>query len=136
MKHLFKNSLSIYEYFVDYLLRKYLRKTTEVFDCGCGNGDHTSIAKRYSNKVTGGDFVNFLNPKYDIEFRKISEGYYGNKNEFDVVISFDVIEHVKDPHLYLKMLADIVKSGGVIIIGTPNRLRLSNKIIELVNFRK
>lgn len=131
MCSLFKNSLSVYEYFVDQLLKKYIKKNFKVFDCGCGNGDHSSIAKKYANKVIGGDFVNFLNTGHGIEFRQISENYYGNENEFDAVISFDVIEHVKDPRLYLKMLANIVKSQGVIIIGTPNRFRLSNKIIEL-----
>jgi O-antigen/teichoic acid export membrane protein/SAM-dependent methyltransferase len=39
---------------------------------------------------------------------------------FDAVVSTDVIEHVKNPLLFLQLLAGVVKPEGVVIIGTGN----------------
>ena len=39
---------------------------------------------------------------------------------FDAVVLFDVIEHVRDPETDLKHLCRVVKSGGLIIISTPD----------------
>ena len=107
-------------------------KGYKVFDCGCGDGFHTSVIKKYSNNVIGGDFINRTKKEYAINFRKISINKYGKESEFDAVTSFDVIEHVADDVGYLKELIKITKPGGTIIIGTPNRNRLSNKIISLI----
>ncbi len=41
---------------------------------------------------------------------------------FDIVISFQVIEHVADYQSYLHTQARLLKSGGVLLITCPNRL--------------
>jgi len=41
-------------------------------------------------------------------------------NSFDAVISFQVIEHVKDDTLFLKEIYRVLKPGGMAIITTPN----------------
>jgi SAM-dependent methyltransferase len=41
---------------------------------------------------------------------------------FDIVISFQVIEHVTDYQGYLHTQARLLKSGGVLLIACPNRL--------------
>lgn len=108
------------------------KKNSKVFDCGCGDGLHTSVIKKYSDNVIGGDFTNRTKKEYAINFRKIAVNKYGKESEFDAVTSFDVIEHVADDVGYLRELIKITKPGGVIIIGTPNRNRLSNKIISIM----
>ena len=42
-------------------------------------------------------------------------------NTFDSVVSFQVIEHIKDDHLFLKEINRVLKPGGVALISTPNR---------------
>ena len=39
---------------------------------------------------------------------------------FDVVVSFEVLEHLKDPHLYLSEIKRVTKKGGVILMSLPN----------------
>ncbi len=124
--------MDLYGNYVDQLCRKYVRKNDRVFDCGCGGGSHTEIICRYSGDVIGGDFDNRLEKKYSINFRKIGINSYGQENEFNVVTAFDVIEHVEDDQSFLVELIRLTKAGGVIIIGTPNRNRLSNKIISIL----
>jgi len=42
---------------------------------------------------------------------------------FDVVVSFQVIEHLEDPTAYLKAIAYMTRPGGVALISTPNLLQ-------------
>jgi 2-polyprenyl-3-methyl-5-hydroxy-6-metoxy-1,4-benzoquinol methylase len=41
-------------------------------------------------------------------------------NSFDVVISFQVIEHIKDDFNYLKEIHRVLRPGGKALITTPN----------------
>lgn len=119
--------MSIYSQAVDKIAKKYLKKRKDkVFDCGCGNGFHTFILKKYSDCVVGGDFENRTNRKYGINFRKIKPYEYGQNNEFDIITSFDVIEHVLDDKAFLNELVRVTKENGLIILGTPGRNRLGN----------
>ena len=40
---------------------------------------------------------------------------------FDLVVSFQVIEHLEDPHEYLTALSRLLGDGGVALVTTPNR---------------
>ena len=40
---------------------------------------------------------------------------------FDYVVSFQVIEHIKDDHSFLKEISRVLKPGGFALISTPNR---------------
>jgi ubiquinone/menaquinone biosynthesis C-methylase UbiE len=42
-------------------------------------------------------------------------------NTFDCVVSFQVIEHIKDDHSFLKEINRVLKPGGFALISTPNR---------------
>lgn len=42
-------------------------------------------------------------------------------NSFDVVISFQVIEHIRNDGLFLKEIHRVLKTGGLALITTPNR---------------
>lgn len=120
--------MTIYAESVEKIAKKYLKRGLKVFDCGCGNGFHSMILKKYAGDVIAGDLENRTRPEYPLNFRKISANSYGIENEFDAVFSFDVIEHVEDDFKFIKELARITKPGGRIIIGTPNKRRLSSII--------
>jgi SAM-dependent methyltransferase len=122
---------SLYGTYVHQLSRLFVKKEDKVFDCGCGDGSKTNILMNYSDKVIGGDIDKRVDVGYGVDFRKIDCKKYGQENEFDVVFSFDVIEHIHEDLEFLQELVRITKSGGTIIVGTPNRYRLSNKIIIL-----
>lgn len=42
-------------------------------------------------------------------------------NSFDSLVSFQVIEHIQDDHLFIKEIHRVLKPGGIALITTPNR---------------
>lgn len=42
-------------------------------------------------------------------------------NAYDFVVSFQVIEHIKDDHLFLKEIHRVLRPGGTALLTTPNR---------------
>jgi 2-polyprenyl-3-methyl-5-hydroxy-6-metoxy-1,4-benzoquinol methylase len=42
-------------------------------------------------------------------------------NTFDVVITFQVIEHIEDDSLFLKEIHRVLKPGGIALVTTPNQ---------------
>ena len=92
--------------------------------CGEGRGVHLLQDKVASfagiDKIT--EVVEHLSAKYpDAEFRQANIPPLDFADEqFDSVISFQVIEHIKNDREYLKEIARVLKPGGTALITTPN----------------
>ena len=98
----------------------------KVLDVACGIGYGSEILRASgATKVIG----------VDIEVAAISNG---NENQalftnadacklpfadrsFDVIVSFETIEHVKEPEALLREFTRVLKRGGVCICSSPNR---------------
>ena len=48
---------------------------------------------------------------------------------YDAVTMFDVIEHIKNPHTFLKIIRKKLKKNGVLTVTTPNVKGISSRII-------
>ncbi len=109
-------------------------KNAKILDIGCGDGEYTSLFCKNGNEVIGLDLKNYVKPEYKkFEFVKGNAKDLPFPNEsFDLVISFDVIEHVEDDEAFLAEAYRVVKKRGRILLETPNRERLSHKLIKLV----
>ena len=64
----------------------------------------------------------------NIRNQNIYEFFRQNKLKFDVIFMFDVIEHLDDPDLVLKLCANNLSSKGRLIISTMNMDSLFAKI--------
>lgn len=101
-----------------------------ILDIACGTGFGSHYLTTLGHKVVGADIseiaIKECSQKYkaiNLEYKVMDGTSIPNENEyFDVVISFETIEHTKD---FVKMLNEfkrVVKRNGLIIISTPNFL--------------
>ncbi|MEO8130693.1 MAG: class I SAM-dependent methyltransferase [Bryobacteraceae bacterium] len=92
------------------LQRQGVKLTHRILDYGCGAG-------LFVNFLRGHGFRDVFG--YDAF---VSEYLANAEREapYDAVVSYDVIEHDDDTRKFMRSLADLVKPGGVLVIGTPN----------------
>ncbi len=133
---------------VEYLKRqtaalyiKRLRKALPQKDClrlleiGCGLGNLLLEAKAQGFDVTGieyaQNFVESANRKLGEE--RVFSGQIHDFNfcdrKFDAIVASDVIEHVRDPKLFVEHVVSWLKPGGVFYCTTPSLGSWSAKLM-------
>lgn len=116
------------EHQVDAVKRHGEIKGKKVLDIGCGGGLFLSKMKDAGAEVLGIELSDtrayYAKTKHDFEVvkRTIEDEYWkASHGTFDVVTLWDVIEHVNFPLATLKSAAEMLKSGGMLLIDTPCR---------------
>lgn len=103
---------------------KYVKNKT-VFDFGCGGGYGSEYLSRFTNKkVIGFDKDKQtirIAKKYFNENKNLNFCFKIPKEKFDVIVSFQVIEHIKDRTIYYENLKKLLKPNGYILFSTPNK---------------
>jgi SAM-dependent methyltransferase len=108
-----------------YLSLQYVKG--DVLEVGCGEGRGVALLLPKVTSFTGidkiGELVAALQSKFpSASFRQMVIPPFGNlpDNHFDTVVSFQVIEHIKDDLHYLKEIHRVLKPGGYALLTTPN----------------
>ncbi|PCI27949.1 MAG: hypothetical protein COB67_07390 [SAR324 cluster bacterium] len=103
--------------------KKYIKNTDCVLEVGSGKG---AFAKHLSTKdYVGLDFSENAKKMAAengviIENEMIQDYAQKHKEQFDIVISFQVLEHVSDPESFLNAKVEALKVGGKLIIAVPS----------------
>ena len=92
-----------------------------LLDIGAGTGDFLAVAKQNGWKITG------IEPNQKAKNIAINKGisYVENselleKESFDTITMWHVLEHVPDLELQIKELKRLLKPNGTILIAVPN----------------
>jgi hypothetical protein len=100
-----------------------------VLDAGCGEGYGTALLAEVAAEVVGVDRAEATtvaarrHARPNLAFREIDLAALDALGaRFDLVVSFQVIEHLPDPTGFLAALARRTAAGGTIVVTTPNRL--------------
>lgn len=93
-----------------FLKRLGLKKSDRILDYGCGTGLFVEFLKEQGYGYVDG--YDAYVPAYANE-EVLAETY-------DVLVSYDVIEHVDDPRAMMRTVVSLVKQGGLVALGTPN----------------
>lgn len=96
-----------------------------MIDIGCAMGFFVDEASKRGWQVEGLDISQFATEYVTKNFGHKSHN--GSLLEvdlptgaYDLVTMWDVIEHVPDPQAYLKRVAELLKTGGVVELATPD----------------
>lgn len=125
----FYNSLQKFEwYYLDdkyeyQIAGSYILKKNKVLEVGCGKG---AFAKQIETKDYLG--LDLSKAAKDIAFKNgitihnesIVEHSVKYPETYDVVVSFQVLEHVPDPYVFLSSCIKTLKKNGLMIVAVPN----------------
>lgn len=120
--------LQRYHFFAD----QYKGKSVLDMACGTGYGSDIILAHGATNVVgvdVADEAISFARSHYKdprLQFRQSDFRAVENKDtRFDLVISFETIEHVDNPSEFIKVVSNVLKPGGKAIISTPNKKKYS-----------
>ena len=119
---------------------KFIRKFVKnkfVIEIGCGNGAGSMLMNDLYSTYLGLDVDeeaidyatrNFYQTGHR-EFQLISS-FERERVHADVVVCFEVLEHVYEPQEFLDFIFKIVREDGLVILSTPNGLLSHGKLTE------
>ena len=111
-------------------------KGLRVLDVACGEGYGTALLARHAAHVTGVDLspeaVAHARGAYaalaNAEFIAASCAQMPLPDAvFDVVVSFETLEHIPMQREFMGEIARVLKPGGVLVMSCPNKLEYSDK---------
>jgi 2-polyprenyl-3-methyl-5-hydroxy-6-metoxy-1,4-benzoquinol methylase len=100
------------------------RKTNKIIDVGCGAGYFLEEAKKRGWEVYGTEYSEkavevCLNKGINIKKGKLDDKLFEGM-EFDIVTSFEVIEHINNPNEEVAFFNKLLRKGGLFYCTTPN----------------
>ena len=126
------------QYIIDQIWPKKINKL-KILDLGCGGGLVCEPLAKLGANVTGVDFVkqNIEAAKFHAMKNKLKINYIHKdvndiklKSSYDVIIAYEVLEHLKDWPDLIKKIKTLLKANGKLIISTINR-NFFSKIIAI-----
>jgi SAM-dependent methyltransferase len=107
-----------------------------VLDLACGEGYGAALLARRAASVTGVDVSQQAIDHAKRAYAKLAnaEFHVGSctkipapDNSFDVAVSFETIEHIREQEEFLAELARVVKPDGILVISCPNKAEYTDK---------
>lgn len=113
------------------------KKEIKILEIGSGTGALVNYLRHHGFNIVG--------TEYSEKMISISKSYFGNldikrmsgenlkfnDSSFDLVISFDVFEHIPDTDSHLEEVKRVLKPNGIYAFGTPNKItNIPWKIID------
>src|SRR6478752_4678071 len=103
----------------------------DVLEAGCGEGYGADLIAGIARRVTGLDYdeatvahVRARYPRVDIRHGNLAELPLADES-VDVVVNFQVIEHLWDQGQFVSECFRVLRPGGVFLVSTPNRITFS-----------
>lgn len=100
------------------------RKNNKILDVGCGIGYFLEVAKARGWNVYGTEYTDKAIEICNSKGIKMTKGKLNSKDfqaeEFDIITSFEVLEHINNPIEELTHFNQILRKGGLVYLTTPN----------------
>jgi len=119
---LFQRHRLFTKYFLDYF--SLLSTESKCLDIGCGDGFFMELLRMLGfNKITGVDpslpFVNRAREKgLDVSLGNVYQ-LNGCREEYEVVLLLDVLEHLEEPLTALGIVHTLLRKNGVLFLNVP-----------------
>ncbi|OFX17430.1 MAG: hypothetical protein A2033_07840 [Bacteroidetes bacterium GWA2_31_9] len=110
------------------------KKTNRIFDVGCGQGFFLKEAIKRGWKVFGTEFSPAAieickNRGIEMKIGKLNPSDF-KPNSFDIITSFEVLEHINNPKEEMENIAKLLRFEGLFYCTTPNFNSLVTRYIK------
>ncbi len=128
------NETSI-EHLHRYAIAMELVNNKKVLDIACGEGYGSNLLAKNASHVTGvdinADIIKQATAKYQKQNLEFLTGTVENipaaDKQFEVVISFETLEHIADHNKMMAEIKRVLLPGGLLIISTPDKKNYTDK---------
>ena len=102
----------------------------KILDIGCGGGLITEPMSRLGANITGIDAseknikiakAHLKKNKLKINYKCASPENLNQKENFDVILNLEIIEHVEDVELFMEKSSKLLKKNGLMFVATINK---------------
>ncbi|MEK7629848.1 MAG: class I SAM-dependent methyltransferase [Patescibacteria group bacterium] len=104
-----------------------------LLDVGAATGFFLDAALRRGWQVSGVEISDYAAAKARQKNLDVRTGILENaqfqKSSFDVISLWDVLEHLPNPKVTLMVVHDLLRSGGLVVLNTPNAGSLFARLI-------
>jgi len=122
------------------LTRKLLPAGSKIMEISCGPGKNLKVLREAGYDVCGTNFSKHDMVAEDLPIElgvDVMKSLPYEDDQFDAVLLCDVIEHLSDHVAALRNIERVLKVGGMLIIVTPNIMRINSRLHFLfTGFRK
>ena len=107
-----------------YMAKQYV--SGDLLEIGCGEGRGVSLLQDLVKSYRGIDKINEVVDKLSAQYpqahfeQSVIPPLDFADQKFDSIISFQVIEHIRDDNRYLAEISRVLKPGGIALLTTPN----------------
>jgi 2-polyprenyl-3-methyl-5-hydroxy-6-metoxy-1,4-benzoquinol methylase len=118
-----------------YALAKEFVQGKKVLDIACGEGYGSHILAETAEMVQGVDIDESVITKAKTKYQRKNIGFTAGSVEkipfelasFDVVVSFETLEHISAHDSMLEEIKRVMKPGGILLISTPDKKNYGDK---------
>lgn len=103
---------------------EHYRMSNQILDVGCGRGFFLQEAKKRGWQVHGTEYsetaVQICSQEgLDVKQGKLDPSIF-DRTDFDIITSFEVLEHINNPNEELQNINSLLRKGGLFFCTTPN----------------
>jgi 2-polyprenyl-3-methyl-5-hydroxy-6-metoxy-1,4-benzoquinol methylase len=116
---------AIYSAVIDALRRRSNGPLELLGDVGCGTGTFWQYGAPLCHRYCGIEAVRYDSFPAESEFLATdldAPSWPVGDGLFDATVSIETIEHLENPRAFFREMARVTRSGGWIIVTTPNQL--------------
>ena len=126
----------LYEHYARYAMATPFARGKRVLDCACGEGYGSAMLADVAESVLGVDVseaaVAHARSRYmraNLQFEQGDASALAlARAQFDLVVSFETLEHLQAQEQMLQGFKDALKDGGALLISSPDKYNYSDRL--------
>jgi SAM-dependent methyltransferase len=117
-------------------LRSHVSATGRVLEIGSSEGSFLDLMARAGWRAVGVEpsaFAEFGRTTFGLDVRRgLFEDMSFPEAAFDLVVALRVLEHVSDPRTFLRRVAAVVETGGLLYLEVPSAWKPRHRLAEFL----